>query len=163
MVSMTLPSKTYRRKTVVRTSTVHGKGVFATTDIARGELLFEYKGERITWPEALDRHPHDPEHPNHTFYFDIDDNMVIDGKVGGNSSRWINHSCKPNCTAKQVNTDGKTRVFIYAKRQLKRGEELFYDYGLIIDDKITKKLQKEYLCLCGAKNCRGTMLKSTRE
>jgi SET domain-containing protein len=62
-----------------------------------------------------------------------------------------------------VNEGGRTRVFIYAKRKLTRGEELFYDYGLIIDDKITRKLKKEYLCLCGTKQCRGTMLKSTRD
>jgi SET domain-containing protein len=142
-------------------STVHGKGVFATTDILRGEMLLEYKGQRIDWDEAQRRHPHDPDHPNHTFYFDIDNNMVIDGKVSGNSARWINHSCKPNCIAKQEEVAGKTRVFIYSKRNLKRGEELFYDYGLIIDDKITRKLKKEYLCLCGAKTCRGTMLNST--
>lgn len=154
---------TPKRKTVVRMSTVHGKGVFATTDIPRGEQVFEYKGQRIFWDEALRRHPHDPENPNHTFYFDIDNDTVIDGKVGGNASRWVNHSCKPNCKAKQEEVDGKTRVFIYAKRNIKRGEELFYDYGLIIDDKITKKLKKEYLCLCGARTCRGTMLSSTRD
>ena len=152
-----------RRKTVVRSSTIHGKGVFATTEIARGELIFEYKGQRIDWAEALRRHPHDPDNPNHTFYFDIDNDMVIDGKVGGNSAKWVNHSCEPNCTAKQVDIDGKTRVFIYARRNLKRGEELFYDYGLIIDGKITKKLQREYLCLCGTRKCRGTLLQTRKD
>jgi hypothetical protein len=50
-------------------SGVHGKGVFAVAPIAEGELVIEYKGEVITWKEALRRHPHDPEQPNHTFYF----------------------------------------------------------------------------------------------
>lgn len=149
------------RKITVRTSTVHGKGVFALVDIPKKTRIIEYRGERIPWSEALKRHPHDPDNPNHTFFFDIDDDMVIDGGRGGNSARWINHACKPNCKAKQEEIDGAQRVFIYAKRDIAAGEELFYDYGLIIDGKITKKLKREYRCLCGAKKCRGTMLRST--
>ena len=79
---------------------------------------------------------------------------MIDAKHGGNSSRWINHSCKPNCEADEQ--DG--RVFIKALRNIPAGEELFYDYGLIIDAPYTKKLLAEYPCWCGAKNCRGTLL-----
>ena len=45
---------------------------------------------------------------------------------------------------------------------IKAGEELYYDYGLIIDEPYTKKLKAEYRCLCGAKNCRGTMLAPKR-
>jgi SET domain-containing protein len=142
------------RRIVVRQSGVHGKGVFAGQPLAKGERVFEYKGERITWKEALRRHPHDPEQPNHTFYFAVGDDHVIDGKVGGNSSRWINHSCKPNCEAEDI----EGRVYIYTLRDIAVDEELYYDYGLVIDGKLTKKLQKEYECRCGAKKCRGTML-----
>ncbi|MFM7009253.1 MAG: SET domain-containing protein-lysine N-methyltransferase, partial [Betaproteobacteria bacterium] len=54
---------------------------------------------------------------------------------------------------------GGKRVHIVAKRDIKRGEELNYDYGLIIDDeKLTKKLKLQYECRCGAASCRGTML-----
>ncbi|MFC6281627.1 MULTISPECIES: SET domain-containing protein [Polaromonas] len=137
-----------------RRSGVHGKGVFALNDLAEGETLIEYVGEIISWKEALRRHPHDPKDPNHTFYFHMDENHVIDAKHGGNSSRWINHSCQPNCEADE--NDG--RVFIKALRNIKAGEELFYDYGLIIDAKYTKKLKAEYPCWCGAKSCRGTLL-----
>ncbi len=142
------------RRIVVRRSGVHGKGVFAASRIASGERLLEYKGERISWKEALRRHPHDPDDPHHTFYFALDGGDVIDGKVGGNSSRWINHSCSPNCEAEEI--DG--RVFILAGRTLKKGEELFYDYGLVVNARYTKKLMREYECRCGAKNCRHTML-----
>jgi uncharacterized protein len=142
------------RRIVVRRSGVHGKGVFAAARIAAGEPLLEYKGERISWKEALRRHPHDPDDPHHTFYFALDGGDVIDGKVGGNSSRWINHSCSPNCEAEEI--DG--RVFLHAGRALKKGEELFYDYGLVVNARYTKKLQREYECRCGASNCRGTML-----
>jgi uncharacterized protein len=142
------------RRIQTRRSGVHGKGVFAVQPLAEGETLIEYGGEVITWKEALRRHPHDPTDPNHTFYFHIDDKHVIDGKQGGNSSRWINHSCKPNCEADEEGG----RVFIKALRNIEPGEELFYDYGLIIDAKYTPQLLAEYPCWCGAKKCRGTLL-----
>ena len=142
------------RRIQTRVSSVHGKGVFAVQDLAEGETLIEYVGEIVTWKEALRRHPHDPKDPNHTFYFHIDEKHVIDAKYGGNSSRWINHSCKPNCEADEQ----EGRVFIKALRNIQAGEELFYDYGLIIDAKYTKKLKAEYPCWCGAKSCRGTLL-----
>jgi uncharacterized protein len=146
------------RRIQVRKSGVHGKGVFALQAIAAGDRIIEYKGQVITWPEALRRHPHDPKDPNHTFYFHVDDKHVIDAKVGGNAARWINHACAPNCQADD--TDG--RVFIKALRALKTGEELFYDYGLIIDERYTPKLKREYACRCGSKHCRGTMLAPKR-
>ena len=142
------------RRIQVRKSGVHGKGVFALRPIAEGAMLIEYLGEVISWDEALRRHPHDPSDPDHTFYFHIDEQHVIDANHGGNAARWINHACAPNCEADEI--DG--RVFIKALRTLKPGEELFYDYGLIIDERYTPKLKKEYACRCGAKRCRGTML-----
>jgi uncharacterized protein len=149
-----------QRRIQVRKSGVHGKGVFALKPIARGERIIEYKGQIISWPEAEARHPHDPDQPNHTFYFSLDDGShVIDGGRGGNAARWINHSCEPNCVADEVDSGpGRGRVFIKAKRKLKAGEELFYDYGLIIDERHTVKLKKEYACHCGSRRCRGTML-----
>jgi len=146
------------RRIQVRRSGVHGKGVFALAALARGEQIIEYKGEVITWPEALKRHPHDPSDPDHTFYFHIDDGNVIDAKYGGNAARWINHACKPNCEADEV----EGRVFIKALRAIKPGEELFYDYGLVIDQPYTAKLKKQFECRCGAKKCRGTMLAPKR-
>jgi len=142
------------RRIQTRRSGVHGKGMFAVQDLAEGETLIEYVGEVISWKEALRRHPHDPTDPNHTFYFHVDEKHVIDAKHGGNSSRWINHSCAPNCEAEEQ----KGRVFIKALRNIPAGQELFYDYGLIIDAKYTKKLKAEYPCWCGAPTCRGTLL-----
>jgi len=142
------------RRIQTRRSGVHGNGVFAVQDIAEGETLIEYKGEVITWKEALRRHPHDPAQPNHTFYFHIDDDRVIDGGVNGNAARWINHSCDPSCEADEQ--DG--RVFIKALRNIAAGEELSYDYGLIIDEPYTKKLKAEFPCWCGSDSCRGTLL-----
>ncbi len=148
------------RKIQVRRSGVHGKGVFALQPIAAGTQIIEYKGQVIDWPEALRRHPHDPEEPNHTFYFSLDDGShVIDANVDGNAARWINHACDPNCRAEETE-DG--RVFIEALRALQPGEELFYDYGLVIDERYTPKLKKDYECRCGAPNCRRTMLAPKR-
>ena len=84
--------------------------------------------------------PWNPEDPNHTFYFHVDDGRVIDAAVGGNAARWINHSCNPNCEADEE----EGRVFIKSLRNIKAGEELNYDYGLIIDEPYTKKLKAEY-------------------
>ncbi|MBV8500517.1 MAG: SET domain-containing protein-lysine N-methyltransferase [Paucibacter sp.] len=146
------------RRIQVRSSGVHGKGVYAVVDIPAGDILIEYTGERISNEEAQDRHPHDPKQPNHTFYFSLENGEVIDALYGGNSSRWINHSCDPNCEADETDN----RVFIKALRDLKAGEELFYDYGLTVDERYTKKLKKEYACYCGAADCRGTMLTPKR-
>jgi SET domain-containing protein len=142
------------RRIQTRRSGVHGTGVFAVQNIAEGETLIEYVGEVIDWDLAQERHPHDPSDPNHTFYFSLENGMVIDALYGGNSSRWINHSCDPNCEADEV--DG--RVFIKALRNIAAGEELNYDYGLTIDERYTAKLKAEYPCWCGGKSCRGTLL-----
>ena len=146
------------RRLQTRRSGVHGKGVFALVDIPKGEVLIEYVGEVITWKEALRRHPHDPHDPNHTFYFHIDEDHVIDALYGGNSSRWINHSCSPNCEPDEV--DG--RIFIKSRRAIRAGEELNYDYGLVIDAPLTPALKAEYPCWCGSKKCRGTLLSSSQ-
>jgi SET domain-containing protein len=148
------PKADASRRIQVRRSGVHGKGVYALQPIARGERIVEYTGQLITWKEALRRHPHDPDDPNHTFYFHIDDGRVIDGKYGRNAAKWINHSCQPNCETDEI--DG--RVYIKARRAIKPGEELNYDYALVLDGRHTAKIKKEFECRCGSRKCRGTLL-----
>ena len=146
-----------KRKTIeVRASGIHGKGVFALVPIAAGERIIEYKGRVITWKQAQRRHPHDPNDPNHTFFFHIDDKRVIDGDDGGNAARWINHACGPNCEADEDEAAG--RVFIKALRDIAAGAELSYDYGLILEGRHSKNVKKEFACRCGTPQCRGTML-----
>lgn len=147
------------RRFQVRRSPVHGRGVFALRAIEAGERIIEYTGERISWKEALRRHPHDPAQPTHTFYFQLDGGDVIDALYGGNSARWINHSCAPNCEAQE---DGG-RIFIHALRPIEAGEELNYDYGLVIDEPLTDALKADYACHCGAPECRGTLLAAAEE
>ena len=152
--SETAAAPSPRGRTQVRRSGIHGKGVFALKAIPAGTRIIEYTGDVITWKEAQRRHPHDPDDPNHTFYFHIDDGRVIDGKYGRNAAKWINHSCQPNCETDEV--DG--RVFIKAKRAIKPGEELNYDYALVLDGRHTAKTKKEFECRCGSRKCRGTLL-----
>jgi uncharacterized protein len=155
---MTTPLKTEapRRtsKIVVHDSPVHGKGVFAARDIAAGTRLVEYKGEIISAREAERRENLKAPDDFHTFFFSLESGKIIDGGRLGNNARWINHSCEPNCEAREE--DG--RVFIYALRDLKAGEELNYDYGLILEQRHTPAIKKAYECRCGAKTCRHTLL-----
>jgi SET domain-containing protein len=86
------------RRVIVRRSSIHGKGVFAARRLSAGERVLEYKGELTSWWEAVRRHRRDGVE-GHTFLFGLSDGRVIDGSCGGNSSRWLNHSCAPNCEA----------------------------------------------------------------
>jgi SET domain-containing protein len=138
----------------VERSGVHGQGVFATRHLAAGERLIEYVGEIISMAEAIARHPHDVHNPDHTFYFHLNDGRVIDALHGGNASKWINHSCRPNC----VPDEDRGRIFIMTRRAVFKGEELTFDYGLVSDEPMSEALKARYACRCGAKKCRGTML-----
>jgi len=144
-----------RKNYVVRRSAIHGRGVFAASAIDKGERIVEYKGKRSSWDEAMARPDSDPDDPAHTFLFEIDDGRVIDARVRGNASRWINHSCAPNCVTHE---DDEGRVFIEARRRIKAGEELTYDYRLSIEGRLTRKERAAYTCRCGKKKCRGSLL-----
>ena len=148
--------KTRRRFISVRYSDIHGKGVFAATLIPKGTRIIEYKGTRMT-EEAADEKYGDDESP-HTFLFLLDDKTVIDANRRGNSARWINHSCDPNCETNEE--DG--RLFIDAIRDIRRGEELSYDYKLVVDARYSPALKRLYACDCGSRKCRGTILDSKR-
>lgn len=144
---------------IVRDSKIHGKGVFATRKIAAGSLVVEYEGERISWKEAVRRENAKPADDFHTFFFSLESGKIIDGGSHGNDARWINHACEPNCQAREE--DG--HVFIYALRDIRRGEELNYDYGLILEQRHTPALKRAYACLCGAPSCRHTLLAPKRK
>ena len=102
---------------------------------SKGTRIIEYTGERASWEAA----PNDENDP-HTFNFGLDNGEVINPEIGGNEARWINHSCEPNCEAVEEND----RIFIDAIRDIRAGEELFYDYALEIDEPITEESKKEY-------------------
>ena len=138
----------------IRRSAIAGRGAFAVRAIKKNEKLIEYVGERISHPVADDRYDDESMRNHHTFLFSVSSRTVIDASRGGNDSRYINHSCQPNCEAVIENR----RVFIYARKPIAPGEELFYDYGYERDDSETDEDEKRYACRCGAAKCRGTIL-----
>jgi SET domain-containing protein len=143
-----------RRRIVVRNSSIHGRGVFALRRIPKGTRIIEYKGKLITDKEADRRYSRVHEHSPHTMLFSLEGGWVIDATRRGNSARWINHSCAPNC---DIEEEGR-RIFIESRRDIQPGDELTYDYNLQIGEKHTKTAKREHACFCGARRCRGTML-----
>ncbi|OAJ56765.1 SET domain-containing protein-lysine N-methyltransferase [Paraburkholderia ginsengiterrae] len=141
------------RRITVRRSPVHGKGVFAMLPLAAGERVLEYRGEITTWRNALRRHRREGV-AGHTFLFGLSDGLVIDGSRGGNSARWLNHACTPNCET----IEGEGRIFIHTLRPIDAGEELFIDYLLAVDDPEDEAAWAQYACACAAPDCRRSML-----
>jgi SET domain-containing protein len=132
----------------VRRSTIHGRGLFAATDFAAGDVVTHYGGAVVNWEDVT--RTWSPSEPGHTFLFDIGDGLVIDGGRRGNAARWLNHSCEPNCEAEVVGR----RVVITALRDIPAGTELFLDYRLEVEPADAD----DYSCACGTGSCRRTML-----
>jgi hypothetical protein len=139
---------------LVRDSNVHGRGVFATRRIEKGERIIEYLGERVSHDEADRRYESKEENDSHTFLFIVDSKTVIDAGTAGNDARFFNHSCDPNCES----VVEKRRVFIEALRAIEPGEEMTYDYQIYRDHDDPENIDEVFACRCGFANCRGTML-----
>ncbi len=138
----------------VRASPVHGTGAFAARRIRRGTRIIEYLGERISQEEADRRYDDDASDHPHVLLFSVDDDLVLDGGVGGSDAKYLNHCCDPNCETEVI--DG--RVFIIALRTIAPGEELTYDYHLDYDGEYDEEALRKFACRCGSPACRGTML-----
>lgn len=138
----------------VRDSAIAGKGAFALRAIKKGERLIEYTGERIPHPVADARYDDDTMDEHHTFLFTVSSRTVLDASRGGNESRFINHSCDPNCESEVE----KGRVYIFALRDIRKGEELHYDYAYERSGDETEKEEAQYRCRCGTKICRGSIM-----
>ena len=139
-------------------SRIEGTGVFAKRKIPRGTRIVEYIGARVPVSKFLVAISEGK--PASIYAFRLNDSILIDGAVGGNESRFINHSCEPNCEA-YVFDD---RAYIYAMRDITRGEELTFDYQLqrTIKSRVSKKDKEQYPCFCGSPNCRGSMIAPVR-
>jgi uncharacterized protein len=138
----------------IRRSRIQGRGGFATRRIKRGERIGEYTGERVSQSEADRRYDDDAMSRHHTFLFAVTSRTVIDAAVGGNDTRYINHSCDPNCDA----VIERGRVFIDARKPIAEGEELFYDYSYEREKDAGPDVESQYPCWCGTAKCRGTIL-----
>ena len=136
---------------IVRNSKIHNKGVFATKDIKKGTKVIEYVGEKITKKESeLRAEKQLKKSKNHTtdggvYIFELNKKYDIDGKVPWNPAQYINHSCDPNCETESNNK----KIWIVAMKNIKKGEELTYNYGYDLD------CYEEHPCCCGSKNCVG--------
>ena len=138
----------------VRHSPVHGFGVFALRRIRKGTTITEYLGDRVSHEEADSRYADKDPSDNHTFLFTVDSKTVIDGGVGGNDARFINHGCDPNCESASLNK----RIYVEAVRTIQPGEELAYDYQIQRDPDDPPDVDEIFACRCGAEKCRGSML-----
>ena len=101
----------------------------------KGACVIEYTGVEITKEQE--------EKSRSKYLFEIHARKTIDGAPRWNTARYINHSCRANC---EPNIH-KGRVFIHARRTIKPGEELNYDYG--------KNYFNEYLKdICACAKCK---------
>ena len=125
----------------IGSSTIHGRGAFATEKIRSGTRVVEYVGERVSEEEADRR----AELSECVWLFDLEDGTFIDGDQSSDGA-CVNHSCDPNCTTEIANG----RVYILSERTIEPGEELVYDYRFEAE-------MEEWPCRCGAEDCRGTI------
>ena len=127
----------------IATSSIEGRGGFASVDLPRGARASEYVGRKITKQESVLKCE-----ANNPFIFALDDQFDLDGDVEWNPARFLNHSCDPNCEAE--NKAG--RIWIIARRAIKAGEEITFNYGY------DWECFEEYPCHCGAASCVGYMV-----
>lgn len=136
---------------VVRNSSIHNKGVFAKKDIPEGTKIIEYVGRKITKKESdkisdRDLEANKKDSANGAVYiFELNKRYDIDGNVSWNTARYINHTCNPNCETQII----KGHIWIVSTRDIKKGEELSYNYGYDIEN------YEDHPCKCGSENCVG--------
>ena len=132
----------------IKKSNIDNKGLYAAKNIKSGKLVINYKGKLITKKET-DTNPKF-DNDNAIYLFNLNSRYDLDGDFKYNDARLINHSCNPNCEV-----EGKgLKLWITAIRDIKKGEELSYDYGFGYDEDY-----KQFVCKCGAKNCVGYIVR----
>ncbi len=142
----------------IKTSGVHGKGMFAKKDITKGTKIIEYIGQKITRSEGDRRSEKrikkylNSKQTGSVYIFELNKKYDIDGSFLYNKARYINHSCKPNCEVRI----SKGKIWIMSTKNIKKGEELNYDYGYEFD----KDDYMDHICKCGASKCIGYIMSS---
>ncbi|XP_062832046.1 histone-lysine N-methyltransferase NSD2 isoform X2 [Anolis carolinensis] len=127
-----------------------GWGLIAKRDIKKGEFVNEYVGELIDEEECMARIKYAHENDiTHFYMLTIDKDRIIDAGPKGNYSRFMNHSCQPNCETLKWTVHGDTRVGLFAVCDIPEGTELTFNYNL---DCLGNE---KTVCKCGAPNCSG--------
>jgi SET domain-containing protein len=140
---------------LIKKSPIHNKGVFARNNIASNVKLIEYIGRKVTKKESREIEKKaislsiTDKSLARTYIFKLDDDFDIDGDVEGNDAKYFNHSCNPN--AKYLYEHN--RIWIVSIRNVRKGEEITFNYGFGFDEDF-----KDHPCKCGAKNCAGYIL-----
>lgn len=139
---------------LTKESVIHGVGIYAKKNIKKGTRIMEYVGEKITKKES-DRRADIPLSENKknpelgaVYIFTLNKKYDVDGHVKYNTARYINHSCNPNCESDII----RNKIWIIAIRDIKKGEELSYNYGYDFDS------YEDHPCRCGSYNCVGYIL-----
>ena len=133
----------------IKKSNIDNRGLYASKDIQKGTRIIQYKGKIITTKKT----EQDPKFDNDKaiYLFNLNKRYDLDGDFKYNIARLINHSCNPNC---EVSGTG-LKIWVYAIKNIKKNDELTYDYGFGFDEDF-----KNYPCKCGEKNCVGYIVRS---
>ena len=132
----------------IKKSNIDNRGLYASQDIKDGTKIIEYKGKIVTKKKVEEDSKFDNDKA--IYLFNLNKRYDLDGDFKYNTARLINHSCNPNC---EVAGTG-LKVWVYAIRDIKKGEELSYDYGFGYDE-----YYKDFPCRCGSKNCVGYIVR----
>tara|TARA_B100000282_G_C31450018_1_gene361974 strand:+ start:21 stop:467 length:447 start_codon:yes stop_codon:yes gene_type:complete len=132
----------------IKKSNIDNRGLYAAKDIKDRTKIIEYKGRIITKKQVEENSKFDNEKA--IYLFNINKKYDLDGDFKYNTARLINHSCDPNC---EVYGTG-LKVWVYAIRDIKKGEELTYDYGFGFDQDY-----RDFPCKCGSKKCVGYIVR----
>ena len=132
----------------VKKSNIDKRGLYASKDIKPGTKIIDYIGKLITKKEAQKNTKFD--NSKDIYLFNINEKYDLDGDFKWNTARLINHSCSPNC---EVEGEG-LKLWITSLREIKKGEELTYDYGFGYDQDY-----KQFPCKCGSMNCVGYIVR----
>ena len=133
----------------IKKSNIDKRGLYATKNINAGEKIIEYKGKLISKKESQQNSKFD--NSKDIYLFNVNEKWDLDGAWSFNTARLINHSCNPNCEV-----EGKgLKLWIRAIKDIKKDEELSYDYGF----SYSKEDLKNFVCRCGSKNCCGYIVR----
>ena len=132
----------------IKKSNIDNKGLIAAKDIKKGTRIIEYKGKLISKKESEENPKFDNE--KKIYLFEINKRYDLDGDFRFNTARLINHSCNPNCEV----TGKGLKLWIESTKEIKKGEELSYDYGFSFDEDF-----KNYPCRCNSSNCCGYIVR----